>query len=107
MLGESRVPNNLELVGGLPLSGHGLLEPTSQVIVVPPRFDDQHPAAGGQAGVRRGLVPVPQLVTDQNRVRLLLVLDRVVDDQAVADENRVSKEAACFFHLNVIDLDTA
>ena len=47
-------------------------------------LDNQHPAAGGQAGVRRGLVPVPELVADEDRVGLLLILDRVVDDQNVA-----------------------
>ena len=82
MLAERRVPNDLELIGVV-LSGHGLLEPTSQVVVVPEGFDTQYPAAGGQAGVRRGLVPVPQLVADQYRVRLLLILDRVIDDQDV------------------------
>lgn len=83
VLAERRVPDDLELVG-LVLGGHGLLEPTSEVVIVPKRLDTQHPAAGCQAGIRRGLVPVPELVADENRVGLLLILDRVIDDQNVA-----------------------
>lgn len=47
-------------------------------------LDKQHPAAGGQAGVRSRFEPIGQFIADEDRVGLLLILDRVVDNQNVA-----------------------
>ena len=81
-LGHGGVLDDLELVG-LIVGAHGVLQLASQVIVVPLRLDDEYAAAGGQAGVGRGGVPLPELFAQVGAVGLLGVLDGVVNGQDV------------------------
>lgn len=82
MLGNSRVADDLELVG-LVVGPHGVLNLARQVVVVPPGLDNEHPTAGGQAGVGRGGVPLPQLFAQVCALGLLSILDGVIDGQDV------------------------
>ena len=67
LMAKGRVLDDLEVVDALRRAlladeRHGLLQPAGEVVVVPPRLDDKDAAAGGEARIRRGLVPVPQLL---------------------------------------------
>ena len=52
----------------------------------------QHASAGGKTRVGGGQVPLPQLLTVVSAVRILCGLDRVVDDEAVVDQQPASEE---------------
>ena len=84
-LRDGRVLDHLELVDVLVIVArlHQRLQPPGQVIVVPPRLDDQHPASGRQTAVSGRQVPLPDLFTGVGTVGLLRVLHRVVNHETV------------------------
>ena len=82
-LSNGRVLDDLECVG-LVVGLHGVLQLAGQVVIVPPSLDDEHAATRSQAGVGRGGIPLPELLAQVGALRLLSVLDRVVDGEDVS-----------------------
>ena len=83
LLRQSWVPHHVELVRLLVVR-HTLLEPTSEVVIVPPRLDEQYTTTRSKTGVCSGLIPIIEQIAAVNAVRLLHVFQGIVDDEDVS-----------------------
>lgn len=67
-------------------------QPPGKVGHVPAGVDDKDAPSGREARVQRGGVPVPDVLADGRGIGGRPVLERVVDDEAVMDENAVGEK---------------
>ena len=93
---NGRVPYHLKVVC-VRLELHLVQQPTSQIVVVPHRLDEEDSAAGGKARVGSGEVPILELFPDVEVVRFLHVFDWIVDNQDVRSftGNTTSSPCGC------------